>query len=200
MKRVSLSIVVVAIALVLSVPVFAAPTSLLRLPTADVLNLGQFGLEADLNGTSRLGRAEAGLSHGLMLGVTLPVDDLNSGIKLQSADLRFRALEGTLVTPAVAVGATYDEANGVSPYAVVTKGVLNAKLTAGVRVSGTDLESAALFGGVDLGVFGPLHVVGEYDNGTIRYGAEFRALNARLSAYMDDSQHLSVVGRVVLPF
>lgn len=181
-------------------PAQAAATELLRVPTADVLPFGRVALEVGLPFETTVQRVTAGLPGGLQLSAAVPP----GGTYAQglTAELRYRFLEGSLLTPSVAVGAGYNtKTQEVSPYAVLTKGVLNAKLTAGVHlaelVSGA--EQTPVFAGADLALLGPLHVLAEYDEGETRLGAKLSLLNAELKAYVQDSE-LNLTGRLVLPF
>jgi hypothetical protein len=181
-------------------PAFAAvSTDVLRLPTADVLPPLRLALQAGLPFDSTVQSAAFGLPGGLMIAASVPPGGLDShGL---TAELRYRLLEGSLVTPAVAVGTTYNtKSQAFSPYAVLTKGILNAKVTAGVHLD--QLASGAanpVFAGVDLDVFGPLHALAEYDGGQLRYGARFSFLNADVKAYLEGTD-VKLTGRLVLPF
>lgn len=183
----------------LSLPALAAGTEILRLPTAEVLPFGHFALEAGLPFESTVQRVEVGLPLGLQVSAAVPPGGTyDQGL---TADLKYRALAENLLAPSVALGASYNtKSREVSPYAVITKGVLNADLTAGLHLD--QLSSGAkepFFAGVDLDVFGPIHALAEYDGGTTRFGAKVSLLNAEVRAYLEGNQ-VNLVGRLVLPF
>ncbi|MDI6871085.1 MAG: hypothetical protein QME79_06960 [Bacillota bacterium] len=180
-------------------PALAVSTEVLRVPTAEVLPFLRLALEAGLPFESTVQKATVGLPHGFQFAAAVPPGGTYAeGL---TADLRYRLVEGNLVTPAVAVGATYNtKSQAVSPYAVVTKGILNVELTAGVRLDELVAGSEdPVFAGADLAVFGPLHALAEYEDGTTRFGAKLSLLNAEVKAYLEGAE-LNVLGRLILPF
>lgn len=195
----SLSLAAALMLSLAAVPALAAPaTDVLRMPTADVLSPLHLALQAGLPFDSTVQSAALGLPGGLMISASVPPGGLDpQGL---TAEVRYRMLEGTLITPAVAIGTTYNtQSQAFSPYAVITKGVLNAKLTAGAHLE--QLASGGsnpFFGGVDLDVFGPLHALAEYDDGQLRYGARLSFLNADVKAYLEGS-NVRLTGRLTLP-
>ncbi|HHW13610.1 MAG TPA: hypothetical protein GXX28_01580 [Firmicutes bacterium] len=184
-----------------SLPAMAISTEILRMPTADVLPFGRLALEAGYPFDSTVQRATIGLPHGFQLAAAVPPG--GSYAEGVTADLRYRLVEGTLVTPAAAVGTTFNtKTNAFAPYAVLTKGILNAKFTAGVHLDElTALRQGdnPVFAGVDLDVFGPLHALAEYEDGALRYGAKLSLLNAEVKAYLEGNK-VNLLGRLVLPF
>lgn len=196
-----LCLALVAVFLLASLPATAISTEILRMPTADVLPFGRLALEAGYPLGSTVQRATIGLPRGFQLAAAVPAG--GSYAEGVTADLRYRLVEGTLITPAAAVGTTFNtKTHAFAPYAVLTKGVLNAKFTAGVHLD----ELATLhegtnpiFAGVDLDVFGPLHALAEYEDGALRYGAKLALLNAEVKAYLEGDK-VNLMGRLVLPF
>lgn len=187
------------LALTASPALAAVSTDVLRVPTADVLPFGRLSLEAGLPFESTAQKATIGLPYGFQIAAAVPPGGTYAeGL---TADLRYRLVAGTPVTPAVAVGAAYNTKNQtVSPYAAVTQGLFNAQLTAGVRLD--ELVSGSgdpLFAGADLAVFGPLHLLGEYEDGATRLGAKLSLLNAEVKAYLEGTK-VNVLGRLILPF
>jgi hypothetical protein len=195
----ALALLVATIPASTSRPVLAVSTEVLRVPTADLLPFGRLSLEAGLPFESAIQKATIGLPYGFQIAAAVPPGGTYAeGL---TADLRYRLAEGTPVTPAVAIGAAYNtKSQAVSPYAAVTQGLFNAHLTAGVRLD--QLVSGSgdpLFAGADLAVFGPLHLLGEYEDGTTRLGARLSLLNAEVKAYLEGTK-LNVLGRLILPF
>ncbi|MGE5552532.1 MAG: hypothetical protein ACM3XZ_01240 [Betaproteobacteria bacterium] len=177
----------------------AASTEVLRMPTADVLPFGRLSLEAGFPFESTIQKATIGLPRGFQLAAAVPPGGTYAeGL---TADLRYRLIEESLVTPSVAFGAIGNTKSGVfSPYAVATKGLFTAKLTAGALLDRLVSGSGdPLFAGIDLAVLGPLHAVAEYEDGTTRLGAKLSFLNAEVKAYLDGAK-LNVLGRLILPF
>ncbi|MGE5506899.1 MAG: hypothetical protein ACM3RP_00185 [Chitinophagales bacterium] len=200
-KQSPLRLILLAAALLPSLagpPVLAASTQVLRVPTADVLPFGKVALEAALPAVGSLEKVEVGLPAGFQASLAIPGTGLDQGATL---DVKYRPVEGTLLTPAIAAGATYNTAKkSVSPYAAVTKGILGAKVTLGAHLD--ELANGAaepVFGALDLGLFGPLHVLAERDHGTTRLGASVSLLNTEVKAYVEGDRTM-LVGRVTLPF
>lgn len=196
----SVALALAALLTLLSGPARATSTEVLRVPTADVLTFGRLALEVGLPFESTVQKATVGLPLGFQLGAAVPPGGTyEQGL---TAELRYRLVEDTLVTPAVAVGAAYNtKSREVSPYAVLTKGILNARLTAGVHLDelAAGSDGNPLFAGADLAVFGPLHLLAEYDDGVTRYGAKVSLLNAEVKAYLE-GREVNLTGRLVLPF
>lgn len=188
----------VLLAALAALPALAASTRVIHVPTADVLPFGKVALEATLPTSGSVQKVEAGLPFGLQAAVAIPSAGLNQGATL---DVKYRPVAGTLLTPAIAVGASYDtEAKALSPYAALTKGILSAKVTVGAHLDDlTSGSSEPVFAAVDLGLLGPLHLLAERDRGTTRLGAGLSLFNTEVKAYVEGDRTM-LVGRVTLPF